>query len=157
MRDRTRVQTHLERHRANRIHRPAKGKSPINPPPQQLTQLAPPVRLVPVRHLPTRSLHRAVPHRRRVLLWKGRRAQVRLARHGRSFHGRPRIYHSTNADTDLDGVPAPAWADTFPLASHSPTTHKSRERAAARIRHRLRANLRLRLSFGILPNAHITS
>ncbi len=116
------------------------------------------VRLVPVRHLPIRTLHRALPLRRRVLLRQARRAQVRLARNGRSLHRRARVCalsdgrRDASANTLRDGTCAAARADAVSLARHSPTIHQSRERASVHLRLRLHARLGVRR-----PNIRIAS
>jgi hypothetical protein len=116
------------------------------------------VRLVPVRHLPIRTLYRALPLRRRVLLRQARRAQVCLARNGRSLHRRARVCalsdgrRGASANTLHDGTCAAARAGAVSLARHSPTTHQSRERASARLSLSLHARLGVRR-----PNIHIAS
>jgi hypothetical protein len=139
---------------------PRKVKSSPSPPPitRGLTRTTPhPVRLVPIRHLPPRVLHRALPHSRRVLLRQTHRAQIRLARHGRSIRRRPHLHPHTDSHTLRDRAPAPARtaAVALGLARRGPTTHQSRERAPAAIpRSRPRPLLSARL--GVRPNARIT-
>jgi hypothetical protein len=115
-----------------------------------------PVRLVPIRHLPSRIIHRALRHRRRVLLWQTRRAQIRLARYGRGIHRRPHIDPRADAHTLCDGACASARVRAVAFARRGPVTHQSRERAPAAIP-RTRSRVGLHACIGVRPNASFTS